>query len=192
MYIPTSYKTLMMVGAVFFCLLLLSGRAVADGKGITAHDLAKVDDGRDIYMANCAACHGFDGTPIMAGVPVFSKGERMEKSDAELLKSINNGKQPPAPAPPMPPWKESLSAEEQQRVLTYVRVMEGDVVFADYCSSCHGSNVPPLSDAIPKSEKEMRHHSGPIVVCNHPDSGDLLNEEETISVVKFLRTIAAR
>ncbi|MCP4277842.1 MAG: cytochrome c, partial [Gammaproteobacteria bacterium] len=94
---------------VFICLLLAGlmswqQRAVASNTGISAEDIASIDDARDLYQSNCAACHGFDGVPIMAGVPNFGKNERMEKTDQELLASIKNGKIPESGGVAMPPW----------------------------------------------------------------------------------------
>jgi mono/diheme cytochrome c family protein len=64
-----------------FSLPLLSitwqGQGLASDTSISAEDIIKMDDARDVFQASCAACHGFDGIPIMPGIPNFSKGERL-------------------------------------------------------------------------------------------------------------------
>ena len=69
-----------------------------------------------LYEENCGVCHGYDGIPILPNSPNFSSGERMEKTDAKLLKSINAGK-----GDIMPPWQEVLTPEQQKAVLKYIR-----------------------------------------------------------------------
>ena len=54
-----------------------------------------VAEGQEIYESFCAACHGSDGKPMIPDAPNFSSGERMEKTDAELLVSIMEGKGDP-------------------------------------------------------------------------------------------------
>lgn len=76
------------------------------------------DAGQEIYEEFCGACHGYDGVPLLPGAPSFFDGERLEKSDAELLKSIIEGK-----GDIMPAWKDMLSDEECESILHYVRSM---------------------------------------------------------------------
>ena len=87
---------------------------------IGAQDADATTLGRDTYEEFCGACHGYDGVPLLPGAPAFSKGERLEKPDAELLRSIGEGK-----GDLMPPWKDILSAEERVAILRYVRGMAG-------------------------------------------------------------------
>ena len=75
--------------------------------------------GRQFYEEICASCHGFDGIPILPASPNFSKGERMEKPDTELLKSITDGK-----GQLMPPWGTVLNEKDRADVLTYIRSLE--------------------------------------------------------------------
>ena len=77
--------------------------------------------GRNLFLKNCAGCHGADGK----GNPALAKtlGEKelnivgketMQKSDEVLLKIIADG------AGKMPPSKK-LTKEEQKAVLQYSR-----------------------------------------------------------------------
>lgn len=90
------------------CTLLISGNGFAD-------DVAA---GKIVYEGYCAACHGFDGIPIMPDTPNFAKAEKMEASDEELLNSIVNGK-----GDVMPPWLGILTEEQCAQVLAYIREM---------------------------------------------------------------------
>lgn len=82
---------------------------------VGADDAAAVA-GQDIYDSYCGACHGFDGTPLLPNVPNFAAGERMEKSDSELIDSIREGK-----GSVMPGWVGVLSDEECAVVLQFIR-----------------------------------------------------------------------
>lgn len=64
----------------------------------------------------CAACHGYDGIPVLPGTPNFSIGERLNKKDNELLQAINIGK-----GDVMPPWEGVLNEKAQQDVLDYIK-----------------------------------------------------------------------
>ena len=48
--------------------------------------------GEAIYDAYCGTCHGFNGAPLLPNTPNFAEGERMEKSDSELL-DFHSGRQ---------------------------------------------------------------------------------------------------
>lgn len=92
---------------------------------IATNDTLADDDsmalGMELYEEFCGACHGYDGTALLPGAPSFSNGERLEKTDAELLKSIMDGK-----GDIMPAWNDLLSDEECESVLHYVRSMDGN------------------------------------------------------------------
>lgn len=72
--------------------------------------------GKDIYDSYCGPCHGFNGSPLLPHTPDFSVGERMEKSDSELLESIRAGK-----GKAMPAWLGILSEKECEEVLQFIR-----------------------------------------------------------------------
>ena len=102
------------------CALVLMLAWVIPIDAISAQDADAAILGRDMYEEFCGACHGYDGVPLLPGAPAFSTGERLEKPDAELLRSISEGK-----GDLMPPWKDILSAEERVAILRYVRAMAG-------------------------------------------------------------------
>ncbi len=180
------YKTLLSLLSIALLSVFSQGRSLASDSGISAEDIARIDDARDIYQSSCAACHGFDGAPIMAGVPSFANGERLEKGDSELLASIENGKIPEAGGIAMPPWKESLSEDEMESALRYIRVINGDPVFQDNCLSCHDESVPPVADSVPKTLKKLNEHQGPFNLCKGTDTDSEMERQDIVSVIQFL------
>ncbi|TAJ27215.1 MAG: cytochrome c [Nitrospirae bacterium] len=84
------------------------------------------EQGRMIYEARCAVCHGNQGrgdgpeAPFLSPRPasLISAGTSA-KSDADLLTVITNGK----PRTAMPAWKDSLTEEQRRDVLAYIRTL---------------------------------------------------------------------
>ncbi len=73
--------------------------------------------GRQIYIERCAGCHGLTGSPTMAAVPAFSRGEGVMKSDQELLAFIKRGKGV------MPGYDGLLTDMEIRDTLAYIRTL---------------------------------------------------------------------
>ena len=179
-------KILVSIFSFPLLLIIWQGQALAVNTGISAEDISRMDDARDVYQANCAACHGFDGIPIIPGIPNFSKGERLGKGEQQLFVSMQEGKESESGGIAMPPWKGTLSDEEMRAVLNYIRVINGDLVFQDNCLSCHSSMVPPASESIPETVEKLKLHQGPFNLCTGTDTDNMLEREEMISVIQFL------
>ncbi len=82
--------------------------------------------GKAVYEQRCLACHGpqgkGDGPTGKVLVPPaadFTSAASKKKSDADLLKIIENGKPPTA----MVAWKGQLSDQDIQHVLAYVKTL---------------------------------------------------------------------
>jgi mono/diheme cytochrome c family protein len=78
--------------------------------------------GKTLFVRNCAGCHGAagggDGYRLLGPDPAnLTAPSTSRKSDAELLKTIHNGK------PNMPAWKGNLSESQSRDVLAYVRTL---------------------------------------------------------------------
>lgn len=78
--------------------------------------------GKTLFVRNCAGCHGAagggDGYRLLGPDPAnLTSPSTSRKSDAELLKTIHNGK------PNMPAWKGNLSESQSRDVLAYVRTL---------------------------------------------------------------------
>ena len=93
---------------------------------------SKLNNGKNIYMKYCFYCHGKEGKGDGAiGIAVKPKPldfvndvERMGRTDAELMKSIEDGIiRDPDSRMYMPGWKDVLNPAERKDVLAYVRVL---------------------------------------------------------------------
>lgn len=73
--------------------------------------------GESTYTTYCAGCHGFNGIAVYIGSPSFALGERMDKSDAELLRTIMQGHGV------MPMWGDKLPDEALVNALHFVRTL---------------------------------------------------------------------
>jgi mono/diheme cytochrome c family protein len=111
------FRSLAMGGAV------LAWWVVAGMAGAAGGDPVK---GKAVYEQRCLACHGpqgrGDGPTGKVLVPPaadFTSAASKKKSDAELLKIIENGKPPSA----MIAWKGQLSDQDIQHVLAYVKTL---------------------------------------------------------------------
>jgi len=116
-----------------------------------------IEDGKRVYQASCATCHGPDGN-LIAGIDFGRAVYRRPFSDDELVTVIVAG----IPNTPMPP-NPGMSREQALRVVEYLRSMgEGRETAADgdarrgralfegkgECRDCHavrgeGSRVGP-------------------------------------------------
>ena len=82
--------------------------------------------GKAVYEQRCLACHGpqgkGDGPTGKVLVPPaadFTSAASKKKTDAELLKTIENGK----PSTAMVAWKGLLSDQDIQNALAYVKTL---------------------------------------------------------------------
>jgi mono/diheme cytochrome c family protein len=73
--------------------------------------------GRQVFLTYCSGCHGFDGLAYYPPAPSFAMGDRLAKSDAELMRSIFRGKGA------MPSWEDKLPAHWLEQALGYIRHM---------------------------------------------------------------------
>lgn len=143
--------------------LLAAGLVVAAAPAAAQHATAfDVEDGKRVYQASCAACHGPDGN-LIAGID-FGRGVyRRSFSNEELADLIIAG----LPNTPMPP-NPGMSRDQALRVVEYLRSMDaGRVTVVDgdarrgrrvfegkgECLDCHrvggvGSRVGPDLTAI--------------------------------------------
>jgi mono/diheme cytochrome c family protein len=73
---------------------------------------------RELFARNCAACHGQAGEGKQVGtlqVPTLREGRAAQDTDARLLSQIHDG------GNGMPPFKFTLTDEQIQDLLRYVR-----------------------------------------------------------------------
>ena len=109
------------VATVGFVSGLLCG-TVAQGQAEPKAQSGDVARGKTLFVRNCAGCHGAqgkgDGYRILGPDPAnLTSPSTRKKSDADLLKTIHDGK------PNMPAWKVLLSEKQSRDVLAYVRTL---------------------------------------------------------------------
>jgi cytochrome c oxidase cbb3-type subunit 3 len=127
-----------------------------------ATDAAAVNVGRNLFLNNCAACHGSDGGGA-PGFPSLADEEWLWGGDPDtVVASIAQGR-----TGMMPPWEAALGDSGVEDVLSYVFSLQGRALsagntraggekFAQLCAACHGADargnpqlgVPNLTDGI--------------------------------------------
>ena len=80
-------------------------------------------DAPALFKAKCAACHGADGsgnTPVgtKLGVKNLGSADVQKHTDAELLKTISDGKDK------MPPFGKKLAADELKALVAHIRTLK--------------------------------------------------------------------
>jgi len=125
-------------------------------------DPAAIGVGRNLFLNNCATCHGSDGGGA-PGFPNLTDKDWLWGGDPDtVVATVSNGRMGV-----MPPWGEALGARGVEDVLAYVmslsgrKLEAGDVragkqKFAELCAACHGPDghgnpamgAPNLTDSI--------------------------------------------
>jgi cytochrome c oxidase cbb3-type subunit 3 len=126
------------------------------------HDPAALNIGRNLFLNNCATCHGSDGGGA-PGFPTLSDTDWLYGGDAATVTTtIAEGR-----TGVMPAWGEILGPKGVEDMLAYVlglsgRKLEagnakaGAAKFAELCAACHGADArgnpalgaPNLTDHI--------------------------------------------
>lgn len=109
------------------------GRAVAQA-GRRISDLSKATDGKALYQAACANCHGVDGTgaershvAFETPLPDFSDCNFASREpNADWVAVAHDGGPKRGFAPMMPAFGDLLTVEELRRVMDYIRGFCGD------------------------------------------------------------------
>ena len=103
---------------------------LALGLALGAAGPAQAADSKQVYEFYCAQCHGVhgDGKGINVGKDFatdprnFTVGAEMSKrTDADIMGVIKDGGPSISKSPLMPPWGATLSKEEVDGLLAYIR-----------------------------------------------------------------------
>jgi len=99
----------------------LSNTAIGDGRRVA--ELISVDNGRQIFTAQCSACHGADGKGnSLLGAPNLTDAAWIYGSDTESLNNtISNGR-----AGHMPAWIDRMDDTKLRILALYVSVLSRD------------------------------------------------------------------
>jgi len=76
-----------------------------------------INAGQAVYEEHCANCHGADGMPTMLGTPDLSRGESLDVTDADLVRSIKAGRNL------MPAYDTLIKDEDILNVISYMRTL---------------------------------------------------------------------
>jgi len=125
-------------------------------------DPMAVRRGRNLFLNNCATCHGSDAGGAVGFPSLTDKDWLWGGTPEAVLLTIQNGR-----TAMMPPWQPVLGEEGVDNVLAYVlslsgrklstgNVEAGSKTFAQICSACHGPDArgnvllgaPNLTDRI--------------------------------------------
>ena len=163
--------------------LACGSKACADMGEISADEMLAFEAVQEAYLENCSMCHGSDGIPMLPGAPNFSNGERLEKTDTELMVIMKEGKDL------MPAWEDFFTDKEQIELLNYVRGIAGTNVFVEQCSECHSENHPALNHSFQESRASLIAHEGKIEICSGDDIEESISRQELVDVITYLRTL---
>lgn len=162
---------LMRTSVFTFAVLVLAARALAQqGHGYTPAD---VENGGQLYQANCTACHGPDGDGV-AGINLGSGKFRRGTTDDDIVKIILGG----IPGTAMPP--NNFSESQAGTIVAYLRSLasspaggptipgdarRGRMVFEGkgQCLSCHsvagiGGRAAPSLSEVGSSRRAVELH----------------------------------
>jgi len=126
------------------------------------HDPKALQIGRNLFLNNCAACHGSDARGA-SGFPNLTDRDWLYGGAEEtVLESIRNGR-----GGVMPAWGSTLGSQGTEDVLAYVLSLSGRAVpagdtaigkqkFEQTCMACHGADgrgstaigAPNLTDSV--------------------------------------------
>jgi cytochrome c oxidase cbb3-type subunit 3 len=142
------------MGALLVCLILVFGIAAGHGQNPRrTQNTAQAKnqglaEGRRIFEATCAGCHGLDGRGGERGPDISTRPQVVQLSDAETLEVLRRG----ISAAGMPPFG-ALGATKLNVLLAYLRSLQGKSAAAAFpgdpqegkalffgkarCSECH-------------------------------------------------------
>lgn len=146
-------------------------------------ELENLTSAQEVYEDNCAACHGYDGVPMLPGTANFALGEKLEGSDSDLLAIILDGNGD------MPGWRDDLTPGEQKAALAYIRLFPGRHVIQEKCSSCHDEPAQELAALISIGEG-LQGHDGRFEIC--PGSGieAEMSEQDFAEIDRYLKRLS--
>lgn len=146
-------------------------------------DLENLTSAQEVYEDNCAACHGYDGVPMLPGAANFALGEKLEGSDSDLLLIILDGNGD------MPGWRDDLTPGEQKAALAYIRLFPGRRVIQEKCSSCHDEPTHELV-ALILGDEGLRGHNDRFKICPGSDIEAEMSKQDFAEIDRYLKRLS--
>lgn len=179
----TRNLTRTLAAAAAALLLLPPWQALSIDVENTPDLLENLISAQEVYEDNCAACHGYDGVPMLPGAANFATGERLEGSDSELLAIILDGNGD------MPGWRDELTSGEQEAALAYIRLFPGRSVIQEKCSSCHDEPAHELVTLI-LDDQGLRGHNGRFEICPGSDIEAEMSKKDFVEIDRYLKRLS--
>ncbi|MBF6569676.1 MAG: c-type cytochrome [Candidatus Binataceae bacterium] len=111
-------RRLLLISLIFAGLAIFRIPATYAGADAKAADSHAIEQGRHLFNANCAHCHGEDAG---AEDPYYNLPQLLsDKSDKDFTTAVTNG----IPDKGMPPWKTILKPGQIGDLLVYLRSVE--------------------------------------------------------------------
>ena len=164
-------------------LLLLPWQALSIDLENSPDLLENLSSAQEVYEDNCAACHGYDGVPMLPGAANFALGEKLEGSDSELLTIILDGNGD------MPGWRDDLTLGEQKAGLAYIRLFPGSRVIQEKFSSCHDERAHELATLI-LFDGGLQGHNGRFKICPGSDIEAEMSEQDFAEIDRYLKRLS--
>ena len=137
--------------------------AAGDSAGGAAKaNVDPVDAGKQIFSANCVACHQSTGLGVAGAFPPLVGSEWVVGNDQILARILRNGLSGAVHVKgllyngAMPAWKEALSDDDIAHVLTYIRQWSPNAAKAVTAETVAGIRKETASRATPWSEPELK------------------------------------
>src|SRR4030066_1707512 len=125
-------------------------------------------DGQRLFTIYCSSCHG--------------QSVAYSGNEAQLRETIVKGGQHVT----MPPWQNTLTQDQIDTLANYVvnpsLVPDGQELFNQYCSTCHGERVPSASDV--DQARQIIATGGAHQTM--PVWGNVLTQEQIDALVNFI------
>lgn len=111
--------------------------------GAAARDVASIDDGARVYIANCSGCHQLDGRGVPGAFPPLAGNPVVTGDPARVVAIVRHGLRGKTRllgawyGGEMPAWEGLLSNDEIAEVVSYIR-------------AAWNNNAPPLPLSVPR------------------------------------------
>lgn len=105
----------MRIPGLCLCLILLMGAGLAQSQDPDP----LVQQGKEVFSENCAACHRANGEGLPVKFPALNKNPSVLGDSGQVIATVLNGRK--GTWGTMPAWKDKLDDAQIAGVVTYIR-----------------------------------------------------------------------